>query len=164
VLGQAEHRSFRDGHGAQLPGPAVDIAEDAAVESLRAGQVIPAGQPPPFQVGQPRRGQRRHSPGHARQPGAELAERQDLRRCHHSSVHQCVRAIDDGPCPVPCQNSLIVADQALYNTARPHQGIAQRVPDDERATHPATVTNVDARQIRRKPVLNGPINEYARAA
>ena len=54
--------------------------------------------------------------------------------------------------------------QAHYNTARPHQGIAQRVPDDERETHPATVTNVDARQIRRKPILNGLINEYARAA
>ena len=54
--------------------------------------------------------------------------------------------------------------QAHYNTARPHQGIAQRVPADERDTHPATVTNVDTRQIRRKPVLNGLINEYVRAA
>jgi putative transposase len=48
--------------------------------------------------------------------------------------------------------------------ARPHQGIAQRVPDDERDTHPATVTDVDTRQIRRKPVLNGLINEYVHAA
>jgi putative transposase len=54
--------------------------------------------------------------------------------------------------------------QAHYNTARPHQGIAQRVPADERDTDPATVTNVDIRQIRRKPVLNGLINEYMRAA
>ena len=54
--------------------------------------------------------------------------------------------------------------QVHYNTARPHQGIAQRVPADERDTHPATVTNVDTRQIRRKPVLNGLINEYVRAA
>ena len=46
----------------------------------------------------------------------------------------------------------------------PHQGIAQRVPADERDTHPATVTNVDTRQIRRKPALNGLINEYVRAA
>jgi hypothetical protein len=29
------------------------------VESLQVGQVIPAGQPPQFQVDQPRRGQRR---------------------------------------------------------------------------------------------------------
>jgi len=41
--------------------------------------------------------------------------------------------------------------QAHYNTARPHQGIAQRVPDAERDAHPATVTNVEARQIRRNP-------------
>ncbi len=47
--------------------------------------------------------------------------------------------------------------------ARPHQGIAQHVPD-ERDTHPATVTDVETRQIRRKPVLNGLINEYAPAA
>jgi transposase InsO family protein len=54
--------------------------------------------------------------------------------------------------------------QAHYNTARPHQGIAQRVPDTGCDIQPATATNVDARQIRRKPVLNGLINEYARAA
>jgi len=54
--------------------------------------------------------------------------------------------------------------QAHYNMARPHQGIAQRTPADERDTDPASVTNVDIRQIRRKPVLNGLINEYVRAA
>ena len=54
--------------------------------------------------------------------------------------------------------------QAHYSMARPHQGIAQRVPADERDAHPAIVTNVDTRQIRRKPVLNGLINEYVRAA
>src|ERR1022692_3016633 len=54
--------------------------------------------------------------------------------------------------------------QAHYNTARPHQGIAQRVPDDEPDAHHATLTDVGTRQIRRKPVLNGLINEYARAA
>jgi hypothetical protein len=48
--------------------------------------------------------------------------------------------------------------------ARPHQGIAQRVPADERDARPATVTDVDPRQIRRKPVLNRLINEYMRAA
>ena len=48
--------------------------------------------------------------------------------------------------------------QAHYNTARPHQGIAQRVPDDERDAHRATLTDVDIQQIRRKPVLNGLIN------
>ena len=60
--------------------------------------------------------------------------------------------------------AVLTGYQAHYNMARPHQGIAQRVPDDERDTHPATVTNVGTRQIRRKPVLNGLINEYVRAA
>ena len=54
--------------------------------------------------------------------------------------------------------------QAHYNTARPHQGIAQRVPDDERDASPATVTDIDNHQIRRKPILNGLINEYTHAA
>jgi transposase InsO family protein len=35
--------------------------------------------------------------------------------------------------------------QTHYNTARPHQGIAQRVPADERDAHPATVTDIDTR-------------------
>jgi transposase InsO family protein len=61
-------------------------------------------------------------------------------------------------------HSVLAGYQAHYNTARPHQGIAQRVPDGECNAHPATVTNVDTRQIRRKPVLNGLINEYTRAA
>src|SRR6266581_4424402 len=54
--------------------------------------------------------------------------------------------------------------QAHYNTARPHQGIAQRVPDDERDAPRATMTDADTQQIRRKPVLGGLINEYMHAA
>jgi putative transposase len=54
--------------------------------------------------------------------------------------------------------------QAHYNTARPHQGIAQRVPDDERVAPHAAVPDVDTRQIRRKPVLSGLINEYMHVA
>jgi transposase InsO family protein len=54
--------------------------------------------------------------------------------------------------------------QAHYNTARPHRASPSVSPADERDTDPATVTNVDIRQIRRKPVLNGLINEYVRAA
>ena len=51
-----------------------------------------------------------------------------------------------------------------YNSARPHQGIGQRVPDAEH--HPPCITAGDfhAHQIRRKPVLSGLINEYMRAA
>jgi putative transposase len=37
--------------------------------------------------------------------------------------------------------------QAHYNAARPHQGIAQHVPADERDAHPATATDVDTLQI-----------------
>jgi putative transposase len=50
--------------------------------------------------------------------------------------------------------------QVHYNTARPHQGIAQRVPDGGHIT----VTDLDGERIRRKPVVGGLINEYARAA
>jgi transposase InsO family protein len=60
--------------------------------------------------------------------------------------------------------TVLTGYQAHYNTARPHQGIAQRVPADERDAHPATVTNIGARQIRRRSILNGLINEYVRAA
>ena len=54
--------------------------------------------------------------------------------------------------------------QEHYNTARPHQGINQRVPDTEH--HPPRITAGDfpTRQIRRKPVLSGLINEDVRAA
>ena len=54
--------------------------------------------------------------------------------------------------------------QVHYNTARPHQGIAQRVPDGELDAPSVTVTDLDGERIRRKPVLDGLINEYARAA
>jgi putative transposase len=54
--------------------------------------------------------------------------------------------------------------QVHYNTARPHQGIAQRVPDGEHAVGRLTVADLDCARIVRKPVLGGLINEYARAA
>jgi transposase InsO family protein len=54
--------------------------------------------------------------------------------------------------------------QVHYNTARPHQGIAQRVPDGEHDGGHITVTDLDREWIHRKPVLGGLINEYARAA
>ena len=53
--------------------------------------------------------------------------------------------------------------QTHYNTARPHQGIAQHVPDSDRDAPRATVTDIDTQRIRRKPVLNGLINEYTHA-
>jgi len=54
--------------------------------------------------------------------------------------------------------------QAHYNTARPHQGIAQRVPAGEHDGGRLTVADPDRGRILRKPVLGGLINEYSRAA
>jgi transposase InsO family protein len=54
--------------------------------------------------------------------------------------------------------------EAHYNTARPHQGIAQRVPDGEHNPRPTAAADLDSDRIRRKPVLNGLINEYLHAA
>jgi putative transposase len=54
--------------------------------------------------------------------------------------------------------------QAHYNTARPHQGIAQRIPDGEHDDGHLTVTDLDRERIYRKSVLGGLINEYSRAA
>jgi putative transposase len=54
--------------------------------------------------------------------------------------------------------------QAHYNTARPHQGIAQRIPNGEHDPRPIAASDPDRARIHRKPVLNGLINEYIRAA
>jgi transposase InsO family protein len=54
--------------------------------------------------------------------------------------------------------------QAHYNTARPHQGIAQHVPGGERDPRRVTATDLDSARIHRKSVLGGLINEYTRAA
>jgi putative transposase len=54
--------------------------------------------------------------------------------------------------------------QAHYNTARPHQGIAQRVPNGEHDGDHLTVADLDHERIYRKPVLGCLINEYSRAA
>jgi putative transposase len=53
--------------------------------------------------------------------------------------------------------------QEHYNTARPHQGTSQRIPDPDPAPR-VTVADPGTCQIRRKPVLSGLINEYQRAA
>jgi putative transposase len=54
--------------------------------------------------------------------------------------------------------------QVHYNTARPHQGIAQHVPDGEHDGGQITVADLDRGRIHRRPVLGGMINEYSRAA
>lgn len=60
--------------------------------------------------------------------------------------------------------AILTEYQAHYNTARPHQGIGQRIPDSEHHAPRATAATFDARRIYRKPVLSGLINEYLRAA
>jgi putative transposase len=54
--------------------------------------------------------------------------------------------------------------QPHYNTARPHQGITQRIPDSEHQAPRVPAADFGAHGIRRKPVLSGLINEYIRAA
>jgi len=60
--------------------------------------------------------------------------------------------------------AVLIEYHAHYNSARPHQGIAQRVPDAGRDAPPPAVTDLDIGRIRRKPVLNGLINEHTHAA
>jgi len=60
--------------------------------------------------------------------------------------------------------AILIEYQVQYNTARPHQGIAQRVPGCEREVPCVTAVDLDVQQVCRKPVLNGLINEYSRAA
>jgi transposase InsO family protein len=61
-------------------------------------------------------------------------------------------------------HTVLAEYQVHYNTARPHQGIAQRVPDGEHHGGHLAVADLDRERIHRKPVLGGLINEYARAA
>ena len=45
--------------------------------------------------------------------------------------------------------------QGHYNTGRPHQGIAQRIPGGEGDSDHLTIADLDREQIYRKPVLGG---------
>ena len=54
--------------------------------------------------------------------------------------------------------------QTHYNTARPHQGIAQHVRGSDRLIPRAAVTGRGIARIHRRPVLGGLINEYTHAA
>jgi putative transposase len=58
----------------------------------------------------------------------------------------------------------LIEYQVHYNTARPHQRIAQPVPGCDREVPGVTAVNLDTQRIHRKPVLKGLINEYSRAA
>jgi hypothetical protein len=53
--------------------------------------------------------------------------------------------------------------QAHHNTARPHQGLAQRVPGGRHDTPRISAADLDAQRIHRRPVLSSLINEYMHA-
>jgi hypothetical protein len=59
--------------------------------------------------------------------------------------------------------AVLAGHQEHDNTARPHQGIGQRVPGTEAGPR-VTAPDLGTCQIRRKSVLGGLINEYERAA
>jgi transposase len=61
-------------------------------------------------------------------------------------------------------HAILIEYQVHYNTARPHQGIAQQVPGYQYEAPSVTAVNLDVQPIRRKSILNGLINEYSRAA
>ncbi|WP_434481643.1 integrase core domain-containing protein [Streptomyces sp. NBC_01340] len=50
-----------------------------------------------------------------------------------------------------------------YNGHRPHQSRAQLPPASDAPPTAATVTDLQAYRIRRRPVLGGLVNEYLRA-
>jgi putative transposase len=51
-----------------------------------------------------------------------------------------------------------------YKTARTHQGIAQRVPDDDPDHPSAKVIDLQSARIRRRAILGGITSEYEVAA
>ena len=56
--------------------------------------------------------------------------------------------------------TVLAEDHVHCNTARPHQGIAQHIPDGDDGGL-LTVPDLDRERIHRKPVLGGLINEYS---
>src|ERR1039457_3536196 len=54
--------------------------------------------------------------------------------------------------------------QQHYNTARPHQGTAQHVPDEDPAPTRFALTDPGTARIHRRPVMGGLINEHTHAA
>jgi hypothetical protein len=60
--------------------------------------------------------------------------------------------------------ALLTEYQEHYNTARPHQGIAQRIPDGDPHAFHGSAVDPQLPADPPKPVLNGLINEYLQAA
>lgn len=60
--------------------------------------------------------------------------------------------------------AILTEYQMHCNTARPHQGIEQQIPDGNRDSSRATLTDLDTGRIHRRRVLGGLISEYTYAA
>ena len=60
--------------------------------------------------------------------------------------------------------AVLIEYQVHYNSARPHQGIAQRVRTPDATLPGPPPPTLTSGRIRRKPVLNDLINEYTHAA
>jgi putative transposase len=59
--------------------------------------------------------------------------------------------------------AVLTGYQQQYNTARPHQGIGQHIPDTGHHDPRVAAAGPETWRIRRKPVLSGLINESERA-
>jgi putative transposase len=60
--------------------------------------------------------------------------------------------------------AVLAGYQVHYNTAWPHQGIAQRIPGGEHHPGRLDVADLHRELICQRPILGGLINEYSRAA
>jgi len=108
---------------------------------------------------------RRRLPGHRRR---DLAHRRsgapherDLRAPRRHPAARTPRPGADLRRGAPARCTYGISDALQHGQAAP--GIAQHVPDSDRDAPRATVTDIDTQRIRRKPVLNGLINEYRHA-
>jgi hypothetical protein len=143
-----------------------DAAQVAFAEDHHlVGDFGPGGEDEPFGVGVRAGASRRdrqcldtnagqdHVEGIGELPDPVADQEPEVRNAA-AEVHQQVADLLAGPRPVrvcgdPGDVYVAAADFDDEETARPHQGIAQRIYDDERDAPRATVTGVDRQPIRR---------------
>jgi putative transposase len=87
----------------------------------------------------------------------------DLRAPRRDAAPRSPRPDADPRPGAPARRSHGISDALKHGPAAPGHRPA-RAPDDERVAPRAAVTDVGTQQIRRKPILNGLINEYTHAA
>lgn len=104
-------------------------------------------------------GCRHQGPAH-RRPGA--AHERDLRATRRHPTPRTPRPHANSRCDA--LRATLAEYRAHYNTARPLQGIAQRVPAGEYDSSLLTVADLGRERIYRRAVMSGLINEYSRAA